>query len=448
MVQAVRQEKKTTGGGTGRRNALGDFVVAKVDSKVMRDFIRGFGIKLEIDDKSNAEQIALALTLHFRDVEKDKDAFCKCEVCFGEAPDSYNAVLLDACPFCGLESADSDEAKADTAEASEDDDPGVEGEDDNEDDDNEIEDDDDDEEDADDDGDDDDEEEPEVTAAPVVSTKSAAKPAKETTMTTTANHTNGKSTALATTKGAGAKSAKALSKYTAGDLDKAVAEVIELKTNAAQNVYDLGRKILEINERNLWKLRLDENGKARYSGFDAFVHHELKMSSTHAFNMIAWARQYTADDIAKMGHTKAAIIMKAPPEDRKALAEKAKSGASKRTIEKEVAKAKKKRNYEGATRQAKAGAKGAKKRSESVAQDKITVAKIEGLKTVKLYAKPASLKNLDLDKCKRAKSLTDEPFGRLELVNGVSMYISITKGKDGALIAKVNTQRESPVSGK
>lgn len=450
MVQtaSAREKKKPKANGAGhagRVNAIGGFYVGKVDEKVMRTFIKSVGAKVEIDGSSTTEQIAVALTLHFREVTKDPDDFAKCDECGGEAPDAYNAVMLENCPFCGIESdpvdaadAGDDDSSVDVVEtagassSNEDDGDGEDG------------------------GADagDSKDEPEVDAKPAASKKKAKaeRPAKESTAMTTTAHVNGKangkSTALATTPKAGKG---ALAKFTDRDLDKAVEEVIRLKTVGAQNYYELGQKILEINEKNLWKLRVDEDNKARYSGFDAFVHHELKMSSTNAFNMIAWARQYSEKDVAQMGRTNAALIMKAPPEDRKALTELAKAGASRRTIEKKVTEAKKKRNYEGGSARAKAGAKGAKARAEkiaktkTVAQDKITIAKIEGLKKIKLYAKPASLKNLDFTQLKRAKALGDEPFGKLELANGVVMYVHIVKEKDGTLSAKFNTQRESPV---
>lgn len=416
MVQAARSDagkSKSNGKAPGRLNTLGRFYVDKVNEKVMREAVKAFlANEVMLDADSTAEQIAVTLTLHFREKIAAED-MCKCEVCGGEAPAEYGGIPLPACPFCGEESAPMDD------------------------------------------------EEVAVNGAEVTSPETVLGADAEDTKTT--KKKAAKETAMATSKKAAAKTtakekpstgmvkAMSVGLVSNKELDARVEEIIALKSAAATSYWELGRRILEIYEKSLWKLRLNEEGKARYSSFDAFSHHELKMSPTNALGMISWAKQYSAEDIAQMGHTKAALIMKAPPQDRAALTEEAKKGASKKTIATKVAAAKKQRGYEGATAQAKAGGKGAKARAEKlaskkdVAQDKITIAKIEGLRTLPLYAKPASLKNLNLKDCKRAKTLEALPFGRLELINGVAMYISIVKGKDGFLSAKVDTRRESTI---
>jgi hypothetical protein len=380
-----------------KKNMIGDFWVEKIDADVILAFAKEHKIKLDADKDSTPEQLAVALTMHFRDTVKDPDAFAKCENCGGEAHEDF-----EICPFCGLE--------------------GVEAS-------------------------DDEEEEP---ATEIEAVEVEAPKGKKTKKSKKGDYTMGAAVKINTgSNKALTKAEKSGLAISEADLDTAVKHVIQLKSDASVSYWELGGAILEINEKGLWKLRLGENGKARYSGFDAFCHHELNMSVTNAFNMMACARDYTREDVAAMGKSKAVLILKAAPEDRKELQEKAKKGASFRDVEKGVKESKKKRSYTGATPAAKRGSKGGHARAEKheknreVAQDKITIAKIEGIKTVKLYARPASLKNLDLDACKRAKTIKDQPFGRLELVNGVAMFISIVVGKDGSLAAKIDTRRES-----
>lgn len=395
------QAAKKIGNGS-KVNALGGFYPDKVEGKVMRAFVKEQKIKLAgVDADTTDEQLALSLTMHFRESLAEDD-MCKCERCGGEGPDD-----LEACPFCGLESATDDE-EADEADEADDEEA--------------------------------DAPEPEPSASNVVDV-STAKAKKAAAAKKDPAH---KATSTALAK---AEPTTMATKATEKDLDDAVEEVVQLKTNAAESYWELGKKVREINKRGLWKLRKTEDGKVRYSSFEAFCHHELHMTSGNAYQLMAAAGEFTKDDIQAMGHSKAALILKAAPEDRKALAEAAKKGASARTIREGVNKSKKERGYEGATEAAKRGSKGAVKTSaaSAVKQDKITIAKIEGTHVVKLYAKPASMKNLDLDACKRAKGIKDVPFGRMELANGVVMYVSIQVGRDGFLQAKMDTRRESTV---
>ena len=411
----------TTNGkrGAGRVNMIGNFIVDKVDLSVMKAYAEENDIKLEVSDDADAEQYAVALTQHFRNTV-GHDELAKCDTCGGEGPES-DAV----CAFCGVEVEE------------EEDDPGVEGED--EEDENEIE---------------DDEEE-----AP--SPKVAAKPAKkdevkmsdamtETTKPQKRSAANGKAT------NGKAKTTTAMVKATTGgvqtatQLDRAIEEIQLLKINAAKNYRALGLKLAELHDSNLWKLR-EEGGKVRYASFDAFVKAEIGFMPANASDMMKVAKNYTEAQIEAVGRRKLSYVVKAPPEDRAKILEAAKNPkVTSRQIADEVKKAKKKRGYKGETelsrKRSEAGLKGAAKKHAATPKDKITVASIEGTKNVKLYAKPATMKNLDLSTLKMAKTLGDVPFGRLELVNDVVMYFSVVKNeKTGGLVLKVTTLREHPI---
>ena len=400
---------------TTRKNTLGNFYPDLVNLRVMRAFTKKNGIKLEADE-TDAEQYALALTLHFREEEKDPDKFAQCETCHGESPET-----CEACPFCGNTAPPvEDESTPQSAPVAKSEETSTSEE---------------------------------TTMATTKKTKSGDK--KKSSEKTDKKLAAGEkpSTALATT-GSTAMSVKLL--------DEAVDRVIALKVAGAESFWKLGREILTINMDGLWKQRLDEKGKQRYASFEAFCTHELNISGTYAFQIMNVAREFTMEQIATMGRAKSILVWKAAPEDRKEIAEKAAAGATKREIAKEVQKSREKHKINERSERAKSGAKGAKKKAankaakeEKAAPEKITIAKIEGLNTVKLYAKPATLKNLNLDDCKRAeanKAVAEaieriKPFGRFELANGVAMYFSLFVDKGGALAVKVNTQRESPVDG-
>jgi hypothetical protein len=414
MAQAAREE---TTKAKGRLNKIGNFYVNRISGDVMRKFIETE--KIAIDDLlvMTDEQIGVALTTHFQGTTKRED-MCKCDDCGGEAPDS-----VEACPFCGLVAEVYADGETATEEkAPEESTPVIEAE--------VVE----------------DSDEPKSKKkAKTSSKKKTSSKDKEETMASAEKSTAngaGKSGELVQVKGKGA----AMSKLTEKDLDQAVKDVIKLKTGAVTSVLELGHKILEINTKQLWKLRVDDEGKARYTGFDAFCHNELNLSPSYAYTLMNQAKDFSPEDIARLGRSKIALILKAPPEDRKAVQEKAEKGAPVRELSKEVKKLREEKGYSGESKKAKAGAKGGKAKAKKAASskkpagDKITIASIEGRKTIKLYDKPATLRNLDLSQCKRATGLQKTPFGVIELANEVTMYISIQK-TDAGLVAVVDTRR-------
>lgn len=407
MAQAATRETNK-----GRKNKIGDFWVDKVDVDVMRKFIAEN--KLDIDTDVTAEQLGVALTVYFRERTPNPDDMAKCDECAGEASDDVG----DACPFCGItEPVVEDTAAEPDADAEEDDEP--------------------------------------LEVAPTPKKTTTPKKAKKENeiMTAAAATTNGaaKTGELVQVKGKGAPMASV--RHTEKELDKAIKEVVALKTGAVTSIVDLGHKLREINEKQLWRARSDEKGNPRYTGFDAFIHNELNMSPTYAYQIMKQAEQFSPADIARLGNSKIALILKAPPEDRKSLQEKVEKdpkGMSKRKLASEVQELKKKRGYTGDTEKAKVAHQGAKARAKKIAakkeapaKDKITIASIEGKKTIKLYAKPASMRNLDLSQCREAKTLGDSPFGMLELANEVVMTFEVKKSKSGKLIIVADTRRQS-----
>lgn len=441
-MAAATSEKNSS---TGRKNGIGGFIIDKIDGEVMMKYIKENDLAEVlggVDDEMSTEQVGVALAMHFKNTLPAKQQV-KCDVCCGISDKD-----ADSCPFCG----DNGEVVAETKapEDEEEDEPAraksapskEEGEAiDEEDEEEEA---DDVEEDEEEDGDI--EGTAQVAAAPKGKPEKTAKKKGSKTTMATASTANGaakkssKSTALAKKGAVG-------SALVARDLDKARDEVIEIKSRGARDYWEMGEKLAEIHKKNLWKLRVNtDTGKNKYNGFDAFVIAELQMSPMSAYRAIEVAEKYTKEEAYALGTTKASLILQAAPQDRKKLAAAAKKGASKRTIEKGVKESRAKHGSPKKSQQAKAGAKGGTKKATATAartgSEKISIASIEGQKTIKLHKKPESFKDVVFSKLPRAAKLGDHPVGRFEMGNGVVQYYEVRNGEDG-LVLKILTRREA-----
>lgn len=414
QTHTAKAEKKKP----GKRNVVAGFIINAVDGEVMKSYIEDNALDIDVEGSTD-EQIAVALWGHFKELPIDDGDRVSCDECEG-----VSIITAETCPFCGDAGGveeDEDQEAVSTApnepesttdlEVEEEEDADIEGT----------------------------EGSPEVENE----TKPAAKAATKKTekkMQTVVNGTSSKKNSVAITK-----AAKGVL-VSAADLDNAIADVEKLKGSAAESYWELGKKILEINEKSLWKLRVDSKGAAKYKGFDAFVNAELKMSPAHAYNAMECAQGYkTGAEVRELGHTKAVMILKAAPEDRPALRDKAKAGATTRALGKDVAASRAKNGSpKKNSLKAKAGAKGAAAKAKvNVAKsEKVSVANIEGSKTIKLFKRPDSLRALDFSTLPRAKRLGDLPFGKHELTNGVVQYFSVLE-KDGELVLKIETRRET-----
>lgn len=424
-----------------RVNPIGNFLVAMVDGDVMKKFIEENDVPSDkVDPNGTPEQIAVALSLYFKETTPHDD-LCKCDRCEGETPGT-----LDACPLCGLEgeAEDASEANVDGGTAITD---------------------------------------PEALAAnikpqeggevvPIGSSKKAKKGAvarvnedapstkvtpppaepkrakEDAEMTTAKKKSSSKTTALAV-----AGSAELATKFTTKDLDERIERVFKLKSMAALSYWALGKEIGDINEKKLWKLRTSgASGKAKYTSFEAFVEHELRMSSTHAYDLMNVAMHYTKEDVESFGTRKFALILKAPPDVRPSLEAEVRGGATKSEIAEKVSKARSESGYTSPKKQAKGGKAGAKVKAKKAAaakpatskpaSDKITVVSIEGKKRVALYAKPDSIRGVvDLKTLKRAKTIDAQPWGRIELANEVVLFVSMVK-TDKGLEAIIDIRRD------
>lgn len=221
-------------------------------------------------------------------------------------------------------------------------------------------------------------------------------------------------------------------------LDAAVADVQRLKEASSVSAWQLGKRIRDVFEGQLWKLRVDADGKPRYKGFDAFVAHELGFTPTNAYKLMDLSKTFAEDDVRKFGTSKLGLLIEAPKEDQARIKEQIEKGASKREVEREVRKAKKEKGHRRDTGRKKTPA-GTRK---PAARATITVANITGRKTVKLFKKPAS-RTQDPSEFVRAKKVGDLPWGKMELENDVTMYFSVQENAAGELQLVVETKREA-----
>jgi hypothetical protein len=240
--------------------------------------------------------------------------------------------------------------------------------------------------------------------------------------------------------------------HTERELDEAVKDVEKLKATGAVALYQLGKRIVDIQNNNLWKLRTEKDAKTgkvgvRWKSFDAFCHEELGISPSSASSLSAIARNYSENDVKLFGTKKLALVLQAPREERPRLQAQVAKGASKKAIETEVRRVNRERASDPEVKgRAKGRAAAASKhREKAKAKAKstsvITVAKILGVETVKLIKRPSKIGGDNSD-APRARKLSDEPYGCIQLASDVTMHFHITSDAAGALVLKVRTVRD------
>lgn len=123
------------------------------------------------------------------------------------------------------------------------------------------------------------------------------------------------------------------------DLDEAVARILELKAASAMSLWELGQKVREVYERELWLQRTNESGKPRYKRFQNFCESELGLKRTTAYALMEVAKEFDAKTLAEVGIKKLSLIVGLPPEQREPLLNRARNGASARTLASEASTA-------------------------------------------------------------------------------------------------------------
>lgn len=267
---------------------------------------------------------------------------------------------------------------------------------------------------------------------------------------------------------AGSNGAVSLVVGTISDLDERVKRIDEIKMQAVASFWDLGNEVRAIYEQNLWELRKDPDGNPRYPSWNRFCSEELKFTSQYAGTLMDVSKAYTRDDAMVIGPTKLRLLLQVPDEHKAEFIERAKTLPRSELVEhvKKVTNAAKakaaERGEEIAPRETgrqgfKAGKekvvppKG-KTREERVAKGKKgeAAAKLgrdqrpgEGAVSITLLTRRSTVALYKRGKEDRAKRVSDEPWGKLELADGTFLTVRLAATPKSELKLII----EAPVSG-
>ena len=220
----------------------------------------------------------------------------------------------------------------------------------------------------------------------------------------------------------------------APDLDKLVQEIRELQRGTAAGAWLLAKKVTEVGKSQIWKQRRDDAGKPAYRTFEQFLEKELDIGRKYGTELLKLYGRFSEEEFQKVGPTKLRLVLQAPQEQQAEVLEKLKGGAPRKEVTEEVRQARAEKGLK--TSQGKTP----KKNAPTPERKTITVAQIEGRKTIPLYKKPEG--RITIDDAQRAKKLADVPFGYLDLTNDVRMWITVLPHPiTGELTARVEFKR-------
>jgi hypothetical protein len=210
---------------------------------------------------------------------------------------------------------------------------------------------------------------------------------------------------------------------TVAALDQQVERIVALKVGTAKSIWMLGRELAGLYKTQLWKLRKVEpvqGGKAvaAYTSFEQFVRVELQMSPTHAVKLMRIAGVFSEAEVATLGTTKLGIVLTVDGPYRERLLEGAKKKSARQLKE------------EADTIRGKA--KG----------DRVTVACVLGRVKVPLYKRDKKAERGTEGARVAATTIRDDPWGELELSNGVRMVFKLATTKGGEMVMFVETRRD------
>jgi hypothetical protein len=378
MGQAAKKAEK-------RVNKISGVHMEHADRGVMEAAIDKLGLDKDYDADMTDEQVTVVLHTHF--AKSPKDDLVECDVCKG-----VSSLEVDACPYCGHEDAGDggETAKKDEGK---------------------------------------------MTTTQTVETES--KKTDKQAQLAMVPAPSKKPAPLAVVKDDTRPSSEIKG---VRELDAAVREVEQAKAMTVAGMWVLGEKIAVIYDGQLYKHRLGEDGKTpRYKSFEAFCSAELKMTHTNAFKAIDLRKAFSHEQVKTFGTKKLGLLLELPKEDQEqVLKAHVEKGATSREVEKVVRKLKKEKGHVRARRDTGTVPKPAKPRAQKVTT--VTVANIVGRETVKLYQKPTT-RNFELKDLKRANKISHQPYGRLELTNGVVQEFFIRQSAAGDWELIVGTRR-------
>lgn len=122
------------------------------------------------------------------------------------------------------------------------------------------------------------------------------------------------------------------------ELDEVISRIEVLKKNLGSNSYDLGVELKRLQVGDLWKARKKGDGQT-YASFKDFLETEVSISRGTAYRLMDLTENYDRATFDKVGPSKLALIAGIEDEEKRAeLLADARSGASKRTIERKAGK--------------------------------------------------------------------------------------------------------------
>lgn len=233
---------------------------------------------------------------------------------------------------------------------------------------------------------------------------------------------------------------------TINDLDAAVQRIHTYQRGTASQMHKLGLELRSICDRDMWRLRTTEQGRAVHKTFEAFCRDEVNLGAASVNRLMEIANQYTPQQIEEFGMTNLRSLLSAPKEARGAIMDKLSSGELKTTrqVEAEVSKARQKAGTQvsergdvrgGASRTKKATAKAAAKKAETKKDREkvVTIALPSASEQIKLYKQG--------NKDKRATRLADKPEGVLQCSNGTLVRAQVRESSAGELYILLTAKR-------
>lgn len=233
-------------------------------------------------------------------------------------------------------------------------------------------------------------------------------------------------------------------------LDESLARFTESSQKGAESLYLMGVELRKMRDF-LWQQRMD-GGKPKYKSYNQFVVAEIGISHGTEGRARRIAENFTLEQFRQYGAKYLMMMIAAPKEEHEALLGRIDAGeiTTPRDLEKEVRDIREKGGVSvietEATRDAAAEGRNvpsaATTAAAAKARKKDSAAITLGLKaeagTIKLLAKPKKKG----DDERRARTLEDMPYGKIETINGVDLYFAIKKSPAGELEIRWTAKRD------
>ncbi len=234
------------------------------------------------------------------------------------------------------------------------------------------------------------------------------------------------------------------------ELDESMARYRKASEQGADSLYLMGIEIRRQRD-HLWQQRL-ENGKPKYKTWNQFVAAEHDISTSLANRTMRVVENFSQAQFHEYGAKALMVLVGAPKEEHAALLAQADGGATTRELEESVRQI---RERDGITtieteRSSAAAASGRKiPTAKAAASRKKDAAAI----TLGLKAEQGSIKLLSRkpvegqypakkEEPRAARTIEDMPYGTLECINGVTLYLAVKQRPTGELEIKWSAKRD------